>query len=833
MKKLLILFLFISQLLSAQSTYFIEPDRYRVLKIRMKNPTNLTTARVYWATDLNPDFGPGRSIEFSISAKDESFKVYHINLYKHSGWGDRQITKMKIDNASGTLKDRLEFEFIHLKETNLFFQDLRFSRQEDGFPNSHQRKYYEPELMAQWQETRKAVDEILASDRRVPGLHFGNLLNKEGISAAINIPPLDPLSEIQKSIEEFVNTGVKLESINLQSTLSKPIDGISPMENEAEMQKRYDYVINVVKWMWVNYPDVKVGITCALLTKNHDYKKYYTELKDQLIAAGDYKIDFIELDHAQNYTDDAVGAGLGYHNRFWGSMKEYELFLHNEMKVKFYAVIGFRYAKTAKDYHNYTLQVPQLFRDYNVKCDGYNVQYWWDYPDREIPESDPNIHSACRTILGIFEDITYPHISKIMENSICLPEEKHWHMSIFGGWNTTPSAGIGNLSVNNGILSYNVLNNDPHIMSASELGYCVTNNPHVMIRVKNITPGTLGRIYFKTNGDESWVGNFVSQSISANDTDFKEYIFDMSSHTGWTGTLNQLRVDIPNDAGNGSVEIDYIKLGNFLLETSDVSITPFTQVNGGTWTQTNTATLCAGGTVSFGPHPNVETGWAWTGPNGFTASTRQISFAAIAANRAGNYVATYTDGNGNKGTKTFTITVNSLPIITPNLFLNNTWQTISSASYSVGQTVEFGPWPLVETGWTWTGPNAYTSNVRGSKISNIQLNQKGIYTAKFTDNNGCSSVQNFNITVSTVTGLENAESSNLITIYPNPVHNVLNVFLKNSTDNQTMYLLNSVGQVVLSKAIEVPETTINTEGLSSGVYLLKVGDSVHKVVINK
>ncbi|MCX6180298.1 MAG: glycosyl hydrolase, partial [Bacteroidetes bacterium] len=93
-------------------------------------------------------------------------------------------------------------------------------------------------------------------------------------------------------------------------------------------------------------------------------------------------------------------------------------------------------------------------------------------------------------------------------------------------------------------------------------------------------------------------------------------------------------------------------------------ITPYTQINGGTWAQTNVATLCAGETVSFGPHPNIDAGWTWTGPNNFTATTRQITFTNITANKAGNYIATYTDGNGNQGSKTFTITVNALPTAT-------------------------------------------------------------------------------------------------------------------------------------------------------------------------
>jgi hypothetical protein len=90
------------------------------------------------------------------------------------------------------------------------------------------------------------------------------------------------------------------------------------------------------------------------------------------------------------------------------------------------------------------------------------------------------------------------------------------------------------------------------------------------------------------------------------------------------------------------------------------TITPYTQINDGTWTQTNTATICEGGSVSFGPHP-LDGTWSWMGPNGFSASTRQVIFTEATYAQSGIYTATYTDGNGNSNTQNFTLSINAAP----------------------------------------------------------------------------------------------------------------------------------------------------------------------------
>jgi hypothetical protein len=87
------------------------------------------------------------------------------------------------------------------------------------------------------------------------------------------------------------------------------------------------------------------------------------------------------------------------------------------------------------------------------------------------------------------------------------------------------------------------------------------------------------------------------------------------------------------------------------------AITPFVQVNGGTWQQAANATVAAGGSVMFGPQPTTGGSWSWSGPNNFSATTREVFMSNLQVSQAGNYVATYTNSGGCQSTQSFNLTV--------------------------------------------------------------------------------------------------------------------------------------------------------------------------------
>jgi hypothetical protein len=85
-------------------------------------------------------------------------------------------------------------------------------------------------------------------------------------------------------------------------------------------------------------------------------------------------------------------------------------------------------------------------------------------------------------------------------------------------------------------------------------------------------------------------------------------------------------------------------------------ITPYIQVNGASWQQTNTINVYPNSSVNLGPQPLNGGSWNWTGPNGFTSTSRQINNIPLSWG-TNTFVATYTNSGGCQSQETFTITV--------------------------------------------------------------------------------------------------------------------------------------------------------------------------------
>jgi len=132
--------------------------------------------------------------------------------------------------------------------------------------------------------------------------------------------------------------------------------------------------------------------------------------------------------------------------------------------------------------------------------------------------------------------------------------------------------------------------------------------------------------------------------------------------TSWSAS--SITATVPSSLAAGAVNVTVTVSGSssnsagFTVTSSTctpTAITPYLQVNGGTWQQANTATVASGAAVNLGPQPITGT-WNWTGPNGFTSATRQLNAIAL-SNGSNTYVATYTNASSCKSTEAFTISV--------------------------------------------------------------------------------------------------------------------------------------------------------------------------------
>ena len=208
-----------------------------------------------------------------------------------------------------------------------------------------------------------------------------------------------------------------------------------------------------------------------------------------------------------------------------------------------------------------------------------------------------------------------------------------------------------------------------------------------------------------------------------------------------TSSSNVFTVTYNNPVGIQSTQA-------FTVTVNPTSITPFLEVNGGSWQETNSVTVAAGSIVNLGPQPASGGTWSWSGPNGFTSSAREIDGVQLTL-PSNVFTATYTNPSGVKSTQAFTINVNSTPIVPyiQDIQANRgAWQSVTNLTVNYGDTVNLGPWPVNGGSWSWAGPNGFSSSAR--EIDGVPLRSaSNVYTATYTNPAGVTSTEQFTITV--------------------------------------------------------------------------------------
>ncbi|MCX7744303.1 MAG: gliding motility-associated C-terminal domain-containing protein [Flavobacteriales bacterium] len=143
--------------------------------------------------------------------------------------------------------------------------------------------------------------------------------------------------------------------------------------------------------------------------------------------------------------------------------------------------------------------------------------------------------------------------------------------------------------------------------------------------------------------------------------------------------------------------------------------------------------VCVGQTITLNASGGVS--YSWSGPNAFSNNTQNPSISNAQLVNAGTYTVTVTDANSCSASASTAVTVNPLP--TPSIG--------SNSPVCVGQTIILNAGGGVS--YSWSGPNAFSSNTQNPSISNAQLVNAGTYTVTVTDANSCSATATTAVTV--------------------------------------------------------------------------------------
>jgi len=128
---------------------------------------------------------------------------------------------------------------------------------------------------------------------------------------------------------------------------------------------------------------------------------------------------------------------------------------------------------------------------------------------------------------------------------------------------------------------------------------------------------------------------------------------------------------------------------------------------------------------------------------------------------------------------------------------------------------------------TVTAPTGMSYSINGSSYSNTDgmFNSvaPGIYNVTAKNSAGCIS-SGTSVTITVNVDIASIETSNAVTIYPNPFTISIEIVLKDAMTINTTYfrIYNVLGKEVLSTRIVQQLTTLNTGNLPSGIYFYKV-----------
>ena len=149
-------------------------------------------------------------------------------------------------------------------------------------------------------------------------------------------------------------------------------------------------------------------------------------------------------------------------------------------------------------------------------------------------------------------------------------------------------------------------------------------------------------------------------------------------------------------------------------------------------------TVCEGEDIEIAPTQLAGASYTWGGPNNYSSTGKDLLINGIGVNQAGSYNVVVNLNGCLSAAEIVDITVNAKPQ-PPVVQTNNT--------LCEGEDLLFNSNATAGDNITWTGPNAWTSNVFNPSLTEVNVLQSGTYSAKITRNGCVSDDYNFDIVV--------------------------------------------------------------------------------------
>jgi len=157
---------------------------------------------------------------------------------------------------------------------------------------------------------------------------------------------------------------------------------------------------------------------------------------------------------------------------------------------------------------------------------------------------------------------TYPYIEKRDAS-----KPFSWMFETRGTEDWTMRADISIFKAYKGALWIGMSGDDPGVLSG-KFELPATEYKYIKLRVKNEGPETQAMLFFTRTDNSTWGGGKrYDIKMSGRDTEYKDYIIDLTQNELWSGTITQLRLDPATPKSGTEVMADfYIDSVEFLKE---------------------------------------------------------------------------------------------------------------------------------------------------------------------------------------------------------------------------------------------------------------------------
>lgn len=210
--------------------------------------------------------------------------------------------------------------------------------------------------------------------------------------------------------------------------------------------------------------------------------------------------------------------------------------------------------------------------------------------------------------------------------------------------------------------------------------------------------------------------------------------------------------------------------------------------------------------------------YEWSGPLSFSDTLQNPFITSATETMSGNYILTTTNACGTN-TDTTNVIVNPLPLAVAS----------NTGPYCVWQPIQLNASGGVN--YSWSGPYSFSSTMQNPSIAAATMPMNGTYWVTVTDAEGCVATTSTIVTINVCAGLEN-NSKIEYTIYPNPTENAVTIFTSENIQ-QELIISNILGEMIIRQDVNLTDDTPFTVDLSnnpSGIYFLKVGNSIERII---